>query len=231
MMFHQHTFLLPKDSQVHNQKHYTTPKEHLTAALELHALSQNYALLGLSFWLEAYHVTLLQVPSARKTSIKNNHPVETSSGGSVENQDMSLFPARSIYMHDTNSGYGLKVLTLATAEIISYNGYPSRKLIVPSIINGKHIIGIGKDAFRDCMWIESVIISEGIRYINDGAFAGCRSLKSCTLPHSLIRLGTEYDSLSRSVGVFENSTIKSICLPDSIQFIEQHAFRNCQNLK
>lgn len=56
-----------------------------------------------------------------------------------------------MYMHDTNSGYGLKVLTHATAEIISYNGYLSRKLIVPSIVNGKQIIGIGKDAFRDCM--------------------------------------------------------------------------------
>ena len=196
-----------------------------------YALSQDYALLGLSFWLEAYHVTLLQVPSARKTSIKNNHPVETSSGGSVESQDISLFPARSIYAHDTNSGYELKILTLATAEIISYKGHSSRKLIIPSIIDGKHIIGIGKDVFRDCMWIESVIISEGIRYINDGAFAGCKKLKSCILPHSLVRLGTEYDTLSRSVGVFENSSIKSIYLPDGIQFIEQHAFRNCQNLK
>ena len=50
--------------------------------------------------------------------------------------------------------YELKVLTLATAEISQYHGHNSKNVIIPSIIDGKNIVGIGKGAFQRCTTIE-----------------------------------------------------------------------------
>lgn len=127
--------------------------------------------------------------------------------------------------------YELKVLTLATAEISQYHGHNSKNVIIPSIINGKNIVGIGKGAFQRCTTIEYLRLSEGIRYIEDGAFFDCSALKSCLLPQTLIRLGSEFNALPNPVGVFEHTALEHIILLKAIRYIGKRAFKNCLKLK
>lgn len=71
---------------------------------------------------------------------------------------------------NTAPEYELKVLTLATAEISQYHGHNSKNVIIPSTIDGKNIVGIGKGAFQHCTTIEYLRLSEGIRYVEDIGF-------------------------------------------------------------
>ena len=125
----------------------------------------------------------------------------------------------------------MKVLTLATAEISQYHGHTSKNVIIPSTIDGKNIVGIGKGAFQHCTTIEYLRISEGIRYIEDGAFFDCSALKNCLLPQSLVRLGSELNTLPNPTGVFEHTALEHIILPEAIRYIGKCAFRNCSKLK
>ena len=95
-----------------------------------------------------------------------------------------------------------------------------KNVIIPSTIDGKNIVGIGKGAFQHCITIEYLRISEGIRYIEDGAFFDCSALKSCLLPQSLVRLGSELNTLPNPTGVFEHTALEHIILPEAIRYIE-----------
>jgi hypothetical protein len=48
---------------------------------------------------------------------------------------------------------------------------------------------IGEWVFQDCPKLKSVTISDGLEDINTGAFSGCSSLTSITIPNSLFYLG------------------------------------------
>ena len=66
----------------------------------------------------------------------------------VLNQNVSQVSESSNQIVNITPEYELKVLTLATAEISQYHGHNSKNVIIPSIIDGKNIVGIGKGAFQ-----------------------------------------------------------------------------------
>ena len=77
--------------------------------------------------------------------------------------------------------------------------------------NSYNVTKIGKRAFRQCLNIESINLSNGIEYIDDSAFAYCNSLTSITLPSSLYEIGNS---------VFENCvSLPSISLPNNVEKI------------
>lgn len=189
-----------------------------------YALSAQYALRGLALWLEAYNVTLQK----NEVPAKDFHVL---SGLTSFESNVSQISESSNQTVNATSEYELKVLTLATAEISQYHGHNSKNVIIPSIIDGKNIVGIGKGAFQHCTTIEYLRISEGIRYIEDAAFFDCSTLKNCLLPQSLIRLGSEFNASPNPIGVFEHTALEHIILPEAIRYIGKRAFRNCSKLK
>ncbi len=103
---------------------------------------------------------------------------------------------------------------------------------MPNVIDGKSIIGIGRYAFANCFFIRTLTISDGIEFIEDGAFASCDNLEKVLLPTSLKRIG----SLERPVldmvskGAFYGCAIRKIDLPGSVTYLGRRSFAECKSL-
>ena len=68
------------------------------------------------------------------------------------------------------------------------------ELTIPAAINGATVYAVGENAFKNNTAITSLTVEEGVRIICDGAFCGCKSLKTATFPKSIEKMG--YSALS-----------------------------------
>ena len=103
-------------------------------------------------------------------------------------------------------------------------------VVIPNMYEGKRVIGIMYSAFYMNTLINSVNISNGIKYLSiddlgEGIaiFYSCANLKSVTLPQSLTTIG-DY--------IFMNCpSITSVTIPANVSEITMNPFINCENLK
>ena len=108
------------------------------------------------------------------------------------------------------------------------------------------LTSIGRDAFRNCDFLESVTIPDTVKTIDEGAFQWCENLKSVKLPASLTSISSyafsTCSSLSEIVfpnklisigsGVFENCRdLENVVIPDTVTEIDSYAFAYCESLK
>ena len=85
----------------------------------------------------------------------------------------------------------------------------SKRVIVPSSIQGKRVTVIGMRAFSGNHKIEEVVLPDTMVYLGPGAF-GCNNLSEINLPQSLKKIDRN---------VFGVSRIKELNLPASLEFI------------
>ena len=78
-------------------------------------------------------------------------------------------------------------------------------------------------AFYGCTNLASVVIGNSVTRIDPYAFQNCKSLTSITIPDSVTSIGSY--AFSGCAG------LTSITIPDSVTSIEYRAFYNCTNLK
>lgn|GEM_PF-6684176 len=79
---------------------------------------------------------------------------------------------------------------------------------------------IGKNAFKNCSSLESVLIPSSVNLISDFAFSGCTGLSEITISSSSTEIG---------ICSFENcDSLLSVYIPSSS--VGYGAFRNCENL-
>ena len=84
--------------------------------------------------------------------------------------------------------------------------------------------------FYQCTSLKSAIVPDGVTTLRS-TFAHCNSLESVTLPSSLKRMETIYYE-GNNAGVFLACTnLRSIELPDSMDFIGSDSFAYCNNLE
>lgn len=107
------------------------------------------------------------------------------------------------------------------AVITSYTG-ESTDLIIPSTIDEKKVVVIGKKAFNNNKKIKSVIIPNSVRTINIYAFLDCTALESITIPASV-----ENILCNAMVGGFSDGDI--IIEGEFAEGVS--AFRGCTNLE
>lgn len=69
---------------------------------------------------------------------------------------------------------------------------------ITSVIISEGVKFIERDAFRSCYYLESVVINEGMKKISYDAFNGCKNLKNIELPDSLLSIKSDnfIDSIS-----------------------------------
>ena len=72
--------------------------------------------------------------------------------------------------------------------ITGYSG-SDKNLTIPAQIDGKSVMKIENNAFRDNKNLISVNISDGIEDIGDSAFENCTSLTTITLPQTITHIG------------------------------------------
>ena len=120
------------------------------------------------------------------------------------------------------------------------------EIVIPSVsFEGDKVTGIGEGAFYKCTNLTSVVIPQGIHYIEDSAFLGCYSLSNVIFPEGVKNIGEDSfagcDSLNSVIipeglvtigdGGFSGcDNLTSISLPESLMSIGEDAFSQCGNL-
>lgn len=105
--------------------------------------------------------------------------------------------------------------------INQYNGFNDKKIVIPSHINGKPVIGIWNSVFEKCVNLEEVIFEEGCKYIGKSVFKGCSRLKKVRLPKSLLEIGDF---------AFSGCALEEIAIPPHVRVIGLFAFSSCESL-
>ena len=119
----------------------------------------------------------------------------TSSDGSGEAYqlgEMIVMPGKDLelyamWMKNTEDTYfdytvnGGNVVINGLAE----NDENLTQLCIPAAINGKKVVSIASNAFKDVDTLETVIVPIGVRSVGQKAFAGCDKLHTVYLPESL----------------------------------------------
>ena len=104
---------------------------------------------------------------------------------------------------------------------------------------------IKADAFRGLDSLKSIVVPEGVTFIDDYAFYYCRDLKYVSLPNSLRRIGKsifgECDSLQKliltpNIVLLQDGmcnfcvSLKEVEIPNGIFFVGDNVFANCKSL-
>ncbi len=89
----------------------------------------------------------------------------------------------------------------------------AERVAVPAVHNGAAVTGVGEFAFRDCVWLQSVTLPEGVKYLGRGAFYGCIGLEDICLPSSLAEMGQEVFSECVSLETADFSRTRLAVLP------------------
>ena len=116
-----------------------------------------------------------------------------------------------------------------TIEISGFelvNRYNQKKISIPKKIKKNDttylVTRIGVGAFMGCTSLTSVTIPNSVTEIGQDAFIGCRSLTSITIPNSITSIGW---------WAFSNcSNLTSITIPSSVIWIASGVFYNCSSL-
>ena len=186
-------------------------------------LQEQYALFGIEIWANAYKASIdkseVCIVQPEKPKQPPPPPIKSTTG---------IFSKVGEIVTGDPEDYD--VLERDNCFIISkYRGIEEKQTVVPNMINKKRITGIGEDAYRKCTDIESLEISHGIEFIEDGAFAGCTKLEKIIFPRTLKRIGsTKFTSLD---GAFQNCRIKNMNLPDELVYLGKSAFSGCSELR
>lgn len=120
-----------------------------------------------------------------------------------------------------------KNLTDGTCEVSAINTEESRsemtgKLIIPEVYDGRSVVSIAANGFRQCQNITAVYIPDSVQTVGAAAFAKCTSLTRAKLPEYLQIVGKN---------TFNGSAIKEIEIPSAVTDIKDTAFGYCKSLE
>ena len=117
-----------------------------------------------------------------------------------------------------------EVLMDGTVAIIGFSGTPTSIPSTVTIGDVSHRISeIQGGAFNGCSSLRSVSLPDGLITINQSAFVGCSSLESLDIPDSVKSIGD---------WIFEGCvSLREVSLSDSLEIIGNHVFINCKSLE
>lgn len=109
---------------------------------------------------------------------------------------------------------------------ISVTGYTGTavKLTIPSAIDGKTVVSVGKEAFREAE-ITSITLPSTLKNLGTRCFYRCEDLQSVNMS-ACTNLGTIGEGAFALCGL-----LSSVAIPDSVTVIEDDAFFSCGSLK
>ena len=177
------------------------------------------------------HTCILHIPQAKT--------VEVSSGKIVLRGDVPDCVERLLF-HGRTYPYEFDGMTNSEYNNNCFAGKSNLRFLDGSLC------GENGWSFRECVSLEEVHLSNGIKQIPPYAFSECRMLKDLYIPDSVVNIG-EYafsncinlqtihlpsNLLRISEGMFQNCrSLKKVFLADTIEVIEDHAFEGCTSLR
>ena len=103
-----------------------------------------------------------------------------------------------------------------TVELTGYSTKPTGAFEIPATANGYAVTSIGKNAFRLCSALTSVVIPEGVTTIGEGAFGYCDAMTSVTIPQGVTTIGKN--------AFYDCEALKEVVIPSSVTTIGNGAF-------
>ena len=116
----------------------------------------------------------------------------------------------------------LKSVVLTGEGSIPYNAF-SEALYLESIVISEGVTSIEEYAFSNCTGLTSIVIPDSVTSIGYWAFRGCNKLTSIVIPGSVTSIG--YDAFEGCTG------LTSITLGDGVTSIGGYAFGGCTSLE
>lgn len=92
---------------------------------------------------------------------------------------------------------------------------------IPSMHNGKKVVGVGARAFEGNSKLVSVYVPDTVASIGESAFSRCPSLQSVRLPRGLTRI--EENTF------FASASLVDVNLPESLVHVGMSAFNGCKS--
>ena len=89
------------------------------------------------------------------------------------------------------------------------------KLIVPSFIDGKAVVGIKANGFYECAGLTGLILPDTVEYIDVNAFSGCEKLTRVRWSAGLRKINS---------GAFDRTGLETLVLPEGVTFLGGNAF-------
>lgn len=124
---------------------------------------------------------------------------------------------------------------------LTEKGKFDESITIPATIDGKKVVAIGREAFRDAENLKTVVIEDGIVQISENAFFNCKKLENITIPASVTSVGTnafkntkwEGSQLENSDYIVVNNILievkggkNSYTVPDGVKNISSGVFYN-----
>lgn len=176
------------------------------------------------------------VLSKRQDSTPDSHDDEAFKKERYSDTEENLYETADSYEFENLYEYEE---TQKGIRILRYIDFDEPIVVIPGTVEGKRVFAVGNYAFKGCVGIEKIIISDGIEALGNGVFLNCRELKEVVLPKTLKRIGTTdptdcpkiLGSLIKYEGAFEYSAVESIEIPDSVKYIGENTFAGCGKLR
>lgn len=173
----------------------------------------------------------------------NNKPVTEISDGAFlnENSIKTLVIPQSITQISRNSFEGCNSIEDLTASAFALGYVPNNAVKKVKITSG----AIPGEAFRNCIELKSLILSNGVTSIGSYSFHSCIELKNVVIPESVEEIGAnafsscvklENISLPAGLTVIGSNAfygciaLKGITLPANLKAVENGVFGGCTNL-
>lgn len=145
---------------------------------------------------------------------------------SVKSIGLAAFSAcyalERINVNDKNPDFVSLNGVLLTANRLTLLNYPSalkeKVYYIP-----QSILFINPNAFESCMYLEKVILPDGLVSIENHTFSNCRSVNQINLPKSITLIGDR--------AFYGCTMLENIILPPKLHYLGQEAFGLCHNLK
>ena len=108
------------------------------------------------------------------------------------------------------------------AQVIEINEDSFANTQIEEAIITEGVQFIGNSAFANCSRLHQVVLPISIKEIGDKAFDNCESLKSVSLPLQLEKIGIE---------AFKGTGIRTITIPKSVYWIGEKVFSECKQME
>ena len=169
---------------------------------------------------------------------------EVDAASVVEDTNNLIVTEKENYWYSRGDYWGVNEEGILT-YVQGFTDEEMKNLIVPMVVEGELITGLGNNVFKDETAINTVTIPNSVTTIGEGCFSGCTALTSISIPNSVTTIGnncfngcTGLTSISipNSVTTIGNNcfngctSLASITIPEGVTTLEGQVFYNCTSL-
>ena len=183
----------------------------------------NKGALSTSYWGKVYQSRYADLAGLDGDALLKHYLTIGILEGRNAGIDEGLLDENGYYLYEVNSYNDDKAylhidLSIGSVKKADYN--VRNVYSIPDSILGKEIKNLDKEAFKDCIYLESVVLNSKITTINGSAFEGCENLRNLNI------------SNIRTIGKYAFKgcvSLSNLELPN-VMYIEFGGFDGCTNL-